>query len=285
MLKWLLAQARAGNLRVLKVLGAIDTSGSFSRPLFGTPSSSLVDGSGWTSGWRRRSSPPSSTRSPSGLGPGGCWLRFRSRSGDAVAGRRLSVGRQLVGAFVFFVGVLILPAILAGDPSGTVTRLGAISGLTFLIGFYGLLVACLIFALVLTLAWGLGSWIAAALVGGALGVLVALSAYIGLLPGSRVIDLPAEWLQVGGWNGVVLDLAISALVGGALFLLAKAWRAPVVLRRPLVKLVPVAAVFAWLLPMVFGYSALMTVPRGCRPRSTAGAPSQRDCCRSSAPTA
>ena len=88
----------------------------------------------------------------------------------------------------------------------------------------GLLVACLIFALVLTLAWsGLGPWIAAALVGGALGVLVALSAYIGLLPGSRVVDLPAEWLQVGGWNGVVLDLAISALVGGALFLLAKAW--------------------------------------------------------------
>ena len=261
MLKWLLAQARAGNLRVLKVLGAIRHVWE----LLPAPVRHPVERLGR---WLRLDE----RLAPALLSPfiyavafrlGAWWLLVAvpiALWGHAVAGRRLSVGRQLVGAFVFFVGVLILPAILAGDPSGTVTRLGAISGLTFLIGFYGLLVACLIFALVLTLAWGLGSWIAAALVGGALGVLVALSAYIGLLPGSRVIDLPAEWLQVGGWNGVVLDLAISALVGGALFLLAKAWRAPVVLRRPLVKLVPVAAVFAWLLPMVFGYSALMTVP-------------------------
>lgn len=259
---WLLGQARAGNDRVLRLLGAIRRVWELLLP---DPIRIPVERLGRRLQLDERLAP--AVLSPfiyaAAFRLGTWWLLVAVPVvlwGHAVAGRRLSIHRQLIGVGVFFILILVLPPILAGSVPATWAGVGEISGLTFTIGLYGLLFAGLTLALVVTLGWALLSPTVAALVGGALGVLVAVTAYVGLLPGAGVVDLPAEWLGVGDWNGVALDLAVFALVGGAFFLLARRWEAPVRLRRLLLRLVPTAAVTAWLLPAVFAYSALMAIP-------------------------
>lgn len=177
--------------------------------------------------------------------------------GHAVAGTKLSIRRQLIGVGAYFFVLFAAPLLMVWKAPSAWVRIGEFTGWTFRVGLYGLLFTTAVLALTVAFAWALTSRVAAAALGGGLAAVLVLSMFLGQLPGWSVADAPAARQHVGGWRGVALTHLAAAGVGATVFLLARRWDAPTILRRRFRRLLPAAAVTAWLVPAAFGLAALM----------------------------
>lgn len=256
---WLLRRARSGNRRMVRLVGLLGKAWRFFPASFRRRVTRVVR----VAQLNRRLAP--AILSPfifAATARLGLWFLLAAMPVVAlwtydVAFRRLSIRRQTIVAGLFM-AVLIGPEILRLFAPETFYYWGGVSGLTFGIGLWGLIVTCLTIGLTVAFSWAVPSRVGTAVVGGLLGALYALTAYIGLLPDDSVVDLPAALLRVPGVWGAVLDLVVFTLAGAAVLVRARRLHAPERLHRPLRRVVRLAGAAAAILPFVFWYSNAAT---------------------------
>jgi hypothetical protein len=165
--------------------------------------------------------------------------------------------------------ILVLgPLALAALVERWWVEIGTLSGWSFRLGLYGLLAAVIVLGLLVALRPA-DNPVGVFLSGAGIGAILAISAFLGQIPGWWLVDLPARALGLDSVPGVLAGVGTAALLAGLAFLLTVPLERDNAVRLLASWPEPAAAGIALLLPFIFAIAAVSD-RRGVEPGAETG---------------